>query len=129
MQKKILIADDKEMIRTLIRETIESDGYEIMEADNGDLALELALKSKPDLVILDIMMPGKVGYEVCTAIKDNPGTAGTYVIFITGRNSPALFNTAKRSRGDEVIVKPFDPVELREKIKAILFGGKRAVSA
>lgn len=129
LRKKVLIADDKEMIRTLIRDTIESDGYEILEADNGDTALALALDHKPDLVILDIMMPGKIGYEVCIALKDNPLTADTYVMFITGRTSPALFSTASRAGGDEVIVKPFDPIELKEKIKNVLFSRKAGASS
>lgn len=120
MAKKILIADDEAVIRGLIKDSLEGEGYELFEAENGELALEIAKRIKPDLAILDIMMPKVTGYKVCAELKDNPATKHVYVIFVTGRDSPTMPTAVSVARGDEVLNKPFDPIDLKHRIKNAL---------
>jgi len=120
MTKRILIADDDDNIRELITLTLEDEGYEIFEAKDGNEALAVALKIKPDLVILDVMMPGMVGYQVCEKIRQDPAAKNAYVIFLTARGTPVAEMTGKTYGGDEFMVKPFEPKQLRERIREAL---------
>jgi len=117
MTKKILIADDEEYIRELIKASLEDGGYEISEAEDGILTLDLVRKVIPDLVILDIMMPGIIGYRVCEEIKKNPDTAHTKVIFVSARGHEVSKMTGQMAGGDDYLVKPFEPQEIREMVK------------
>ena len=121
MAKKILIADDEEMIRDVVKLALKNEGYEIYEAKDGVEALNVAKDIKPDLVLLDVTMPGKVGYIVSQELKDNPDTKHAYIIFITARGSKAE-DAAMDSGGDETISKPFDIVKLRERVRNALKG-------
>ena len=120
MPKKILIADDDDNIRELIQFTLEDEGYEIHMAKNGKEAEKIALEIKPDLIILDVMMPEKTGYEVCEELRKNPETAKSYVLFLSARGSPVAEKTGKIKGGNEFLVKPFDPEILRRKINDII---------
>lgn len=117
MPKIILIADDDDNIRDLIYISLEDEGYNLHTARNGEEALKMALEIKPDLVILDVMMPGKTGYEVCEALKKNPATCNTYVIFLSARGSPISEKTGKMKGGNEFLIKPFDPEILKAKVR------------
>ena len=119
MASKILIVDDEEKIRTLIRTSLEfEDGdFEIFEARDGFEALEKAREIKPKLMILDVMMPGKSGYEVCKDIKSSPETRDIYVLFLTARGSAISEKTIQLSGGDELMIKPFTPDELGKKVR------------
>src|SRR5207248_830751 len=79
--KKILIADDEPDILEIIQFNLQTEGYDIITAKNGDEAIELAKKFLPDLIILDIMMPGKNGIEVCNILRLQPALKGTLIIF------------------------------------------------
>ena len=118
--KKILIADDGEDIRELIHVTLEDEGYDLSEAVDGNQALEKARAIKPDLIILDVMMPGKTGYAVCEELKKDPATKNIFILFLTARGSPISQNTANQSGGDAYMTKPFEPAELRTKVKKAL---------
>jgi DNA-binding response OmpR family regulator len=120
MPKKIMIVDDEEDIRELVRVTLEDDNYEMHEAENGKEALIKANEVKPDMVILDLMMPDKWGYAVCEELKRNPETKDTIVLFLTARGSSPSRRMGEFKGGDEYIVKPFNPGELREKVKRLL---------
>ena len=120
MAKKIIIADDDPNIRELIQLTLEDDGYEIYEAKDGIEAVAKAKEIKPDLIILDVAMPGKVGYLVCSEIRQDPTTKNAYIIFLTARGTPVAKMTGEDAGGNEFISKPFEPKLLREKIKNIL---------
>jgi len=120
MAKKILIADDDDNIRRLVKMTFMDEGFEIHEASDGDEAINKAREVKPDLVILDVMMPKKVGYEVCEEIKNDPETEHAYVIFITARGTSVAEKAGESSGGDDFMVKPFEPAELRERVKKAL---------
>jgi two-component system phosphate regulon response regulator PhoB len=118
--KKILIADDGEDIRELIHVTLEDEGYDLSEAVDGNQALEKARAIRPDLIILDVMMPGKTGYVVCEELKKDPATKNIFILFLTARGSPISQNTANQSGGDAYMTKPFEPSELRVRVKKAL---------
>ena len=117
---KILIADDESMIRDLIKLSLEGEGHEIFEADDGVKAVDMAKKEIPDLMILDVMMPGIIGYRVCDILKSEPETRGIYVMFLTGRDAAKVRETAEMINADDVISKPFDPEALKQKVREAL---------
>jgi len=120
MAKKILIVDDEEQLRELVVVTLEDEGYELHEAADGNEAVEVAKEVKPDLVILDVMMPGKVGYQVCEEIKADPETEHAYVIFLSARGRALSEMTGKKKGGDAFMTKPFEPRELLDMVKKAL---------
>ena len=120
MAKKILIVDDEKVIRDLVKVCLKSQGYEVHEAENGGQALERAQHIKPDLVILDLMMPDKWGYAVCEDLRKNPETKDALIMFLTARKSSPSQKMGELKGGDEYMVKPFTPEELREKVKKLL---------
>jgi len=120
MAKKILIADDDDNIRRLVKMTLMDEGLETHEACDGEEAIKKVWEIKPDLVVLDVMMPKKVGYEVCEEIKNNRETSHAYVIFMTARGTSVAEASGTSSGGDEFMVKPFEPAELRQKVKKAL---------
>ena len=122
MAKKILIADDEENIRILIRKTLEFAGgdFEIYEARDGIEAIRMARKIKPNMMILDVMMPGMTGYEVCKIVKNSAETQDVYVMFLTARGGSISKTTVDLCGGNEFITKPFDPEELGLRIKKAL---------
>lgn len=120
MPRKILIADDDDNIRELIQLTLEDEGYEIHTAKNGKEAEKIAFEIRPDLIILDVMMPEKTGYEVCEELRKNPEIANSYIIFLSARGSPIAEKTGIIKGGNEFLVKPFDPEILKKKVNSIL---------
>ena len=117
MPKKILIADDEDNIRELVRVSLEDEGFELYEARDGNEAVEKARQIKPDLIVLDVMMPGKVGYQVCEELKSDPATSHVFVLFLSARGRPVAEMTGKMTGGDEFMIKPFEPAELRQKVR------------
>lgn len=118
--KKILIVDDDKHIRALVSATIERDELEILEAEDGEKALEIINKTKPDLVILDVTMPKKNGLEVCRIIKSQETTRHIYVIMLTGKVEESDLQKGKEAGADEYFIKPFSPLALLHKIDEIL---------
>jgi two-component system, OmpR family, phosphate regulon response regulator PhoB len=118
--KKLLIADDEPGIRRLIRMTLESDEYEIIEATNGDEALELARLHKPALVLLDVMMPRRGGFEICRDLKADPETASITVVMLTARTQDADQREGDTAGADHYFMKPFSPLALMRKVDEIL---------
>jgi len=123
MAKKILIADDEATVRDLIRLSLEHEGYEIFEAKNGVEALNKAKELVPDLLILDVMMPGKIGYQVCSELKSDPATMRISIIFITARDSSLSLEAIQASGGDGYLSKPFKPQELKARIRNVFKAG------
>jgi CheY-like chemotaxis protein len=117
MTRKVLIADDEDMVRNLIKLTLKDDGYEIHEACDGIEALDKAREVMPDLIIMDVTMPGKIGYQVCRELKDDPATRNIYIMFLTARGSSLSKETVEMSGGDAFLAKPFVPNDLREKVR------------
>lgn len=117
---KILLVDDEESLRKLVRATLESSAYELLEAADGRQGLEIARRERPALVLLDIAMPGLDGLQVCQQLKGNPATRDTVVIMLT-----ALGQEADRQRGfeagaDDYFTKPFSPIALLNKVNEVL---------
>lgn len=120
MRKKILIADDEANIRELVRVSLEDEGFELYEAADGKEALELARTLRPDLVILDLMMPDKWGYTVCEELKQGRDTRQILVLFLTARSSAQAKKMGQLKGGDAYLVKPFQPQELKQKVKELM---------
>ncbi len=117
---KVLVADDERALRMLIAGTLEIGNYEILEADNGTEALELVKLERPDLIILDVMMPGMTGYEVCKRIKSNPDIADTKVLILTAKGQLSDKEAAWEAMADFYLAKPFSPMELLAMVEEIL---------
>jgi len=117
---KLLIADDEAGIRSLVRITLKSDAYEILEAADGKQALALAREHHPTLALLDVMMPNLTGFEVCRALKSDPATARTAVVMLTARASDADLEEGQVAGADEYLTKPFSPQALLRKVDEIL---------
>jgi len=118
-KETILIVDD---IKTNIDILVEllSNEYDIIVATDGQSALEIISEEQPDLILLDIMMPGMDGYKVCSTIKANDKTMKTPIIFITAKTDGDSIEKAYNAGGDDYITKPFKPKELRVRIKTQL---------
>jgi len=123
MSKKILIVDDEPHIRVLLEQTLEDledHGVELLLAANGQGAWDIAQQKKPDLVILDVMMPYMSGYEVCERIKSHPSLRQSYVILLTAKGQEIDRQRGTQVGANEYITKPFDPDYLIERAGAIL---------
>lgn len=121
--KTILIADDEAHLRLLVRKTLEVDDFNLLEAQDGKAALELALTEHPDLVILDWMMPGMTGVEVLEALREDPETTATPVIMLTARSQKVDRNQVLRLGVRGYLVKPFSPLELIQLVEKVMMGG------
>ena len=122
MMKKILIVDDEKRVRDLVKATLEvqSEDLKIYEAKDGKEAVVKAREIAPDLIILDVMMPGASGYQVCKEIRKIPDIKDTIVLFLTARGGELSEKTVELSGGDDIMIKPFNPIELRLKVRKML---------
>lgn len=119
--KRILVVDDNADIRKLIRMTLEFDDYEIHEAGDGMLGLHLARAVAPELVLLDVMMPGEMdGLQVCEAIKADPALHGVKVVLLTARGQAGDVEAGIVAGADDYLVKPFSPLLLSDTIESML---------
>jgi DNA-binding response OmpR family regulator len=116
----ILVADDDIDILSLVTRHLRGMNATILEASDGEEALRTARREKPDLVVLDVMMPGMSGWEVCRAIRDDEGLADTGVIMLTGIGERLNEMTSPLYGADEFIDKPFELGELDTKVRAVL---------
>ena len=112
MARKILLADDSVTAQNMGRRILADAGYEVITVNNGSAALKKIAEHKPDLVVLDVYMPGYSGLEVCQRIKDTRETARVPVLLTVGKLEPFKPDEAKRARADAFIVKPFEASEL-----------------
>jgi two-component system alkaline phosphatase synthesis response regulator PhoP len=117
---KILVIDDEEDIRTLLHYNLQKEGYEVEIAENGDKGLAILSEFKPDLVLLDVMMPGMDGIEVCEAIRSKEGLQQTLVCFLTARNEDYSQIAGLEAGADDYVAKPIRPKVLISRIKALL---------
>lgn len=120
MPKKILIVDDEPAIVIALQFLMEQQGYNVTTAQRGEFALDSIYQYKPDLVLLDIMLPGIDGYEVCEIIRLNPEYRYTKIIFLTAKSSEVEIAKGLALGGDAYITKPFLNDELVAKVKEIL---------
>jgi DNA-binding response OmpR family regulator len=120
---KILIVDDESAIRFLITAVLEDEGYELFEAADGREAVTLVAEVQPDLIILDVMMPGITGYELCAKLKREPATQGIVIIMLTAKGQEQDRRHSGQAGADYYLRKPFSPLELSALVASIL-GGK-----
>jgi two-component system alkaline phosphatase synthesis response regulator PhoP len=132
MPRKILTVDDEKHIVRLIQVNLERHGYEVVTAYDGREALQKVDEERPDLVILDVMMPYMDGFEVLQNLKRNPGTRDIPVIMLTAKAQDADVFKGWQSGVDCYLTKPFNPMELISFVQRIFksleqddFGGKR----
>ena len=114
--KKILIVDHNCQMRQIISILLSTKPYHIFEAENGAKALTLARREQPDLIILDVMMPGMCGFDVCRQLKANNDTRRAYVIMLTSRSQEEDKIQAYEAGADDYWVKPFDCKALKAKV-------------
>src|SRR5579864_5670787 len=114
--EKILLVDDVPANLAVLTSALEPQGYEIFAAPSGASALQVAAKAKPDLILLDIMMPGLDGLETCRQLKQNAATRDIPVIFITARNETENIVEGFRAGGVDYVVKPFQAEEVLTRV-------------
>ena len=115
----ILVVDDQAANRETLVELLAAQNCRFAEAANGPEALQLAAATPPDLVLLDVMMPGMDGYEVCRRLRADPGLAEVPVIMITALDDPASRLAGIEAGADDIITKPLNRVELRARVRTI----------
>jgi CheY-like chemotaxis protein len=119
-QPTLLIADDEPSMRLLVRATIESDAYRVIEAGDGDEAWALINQYRPSLVLLDIQMPGRTGLEIVRSIKSDPSMGETHVILLTAKALPSDIEVGTAAGADCYLTKPFSPLELLTRVEEAL---------
>ena len=118
---KIMVADDEAGIRALVSITLrDDDRYQLLQASDGADALRLAQRERPDVIFLDIMMPGVDGYQVCTSLKNNPDTSHAKVVMLTSLAGTEDRRRAIDAGADDFFAKPFSPIKLLEKVDDLL---------
>lgn len=115
-QKKVLIVEDEELIRKFFIEILEYK-YEVHVADNGDEGLKIAREIVPEMILLDIMMPQKDGFEVCTLLRKDKKFDKSIIIMVTGLSDRDTKMKALKMGADDIIAKPFNPIDVRTKVQ------------
>ena len=116
---KVLVADDEPDILEILKYNLENEGYLVFTAKNGDEAIEKAKRNQPDLIVLDIMMPGKNGVEVCEILRRQPAFKETLIIFLTAINDEATQIKGLKTGADDYISKPISPKIFLSKVNSI----------
>jgi CheY-like chemotaxis protein len=121
MQKKVMVVDDETNIRFVLKRMLEKGGYDVIEARNGIECLDLLSKERPDLIILDVMMPGMDGWETCARIKNDEKTKDITVSMLSVKKAHEdKINSLEDSLADWHISKPIDRDELISTVKWLL---------
>ena len=120
MNNKILIVEDEKDIRNLIIYALEGKGYQTISADDGEKAIKMLKENKPDLIILDWMLPSVSGLEICRSIRRDINTKNIPIIMLTAKITEEDKVLGLDSGADDYITKPFSTAELNSRVKAIL---------
>jgi len=119
--KKILIVDDQVEVRELVDVTLRVGDHEILHAERGEQAVEIARREKPDLIIMDVSMPGEMdGLQATRAIKGDPETRNCTVIILSAKGQETEIRQGFDAGADDYFVKPFSPLDLVKKVEALL---------
>jgi DNA-binding response OmpR family regulator len=116
----VMIVDDESAIRLVCRVNLESAGFETIEAGDGETALAMASSERPDLILLDVMLPGLDGWEVAARLRETPETREIPIVFLTARSAATDEVHGHAAGGVGYISKPFDPAELTRTVSATL---------
>lgn len=117
---KVMLVEDEEAVRLLLRLTLDIGSVEIVEAPDGDIAVERCLAERPDVVFLDWALPGRSGIEVCREIRAQLGTEETTIIMLTARSGDEERRIGLAAGADDYISKPFSPEHLLDKLREVL---------
>ena len=120
MTKKILIVDDEPNIVISLEYLMKKEGFVVAVANDGEAALQKVASFAPDLVLLDVMMPKKSGYEVCAAMRADPALAGTKIIMLTAKGRDTEVAKGLAMGADAYVTKPFSTKDLVAQVKAML---------
>ena len=120
MRRTILLADDSPTIRKLVTQTFADGDFDVVSVNNGDAAIKALEERKPSIVIADIYMPGKNGYEVCKYVRNHPQLGTTPVVLLVGAFDAFDEATAKQSGATANITKPFEPGSLIDLVMSVL---------
>src|SRR5919202_6148233 len=116
----VLLADDDPGLRRLVGVTLGTENFNLLSAGDGEETLSLARTLHPELILLDINMPGRNGLEVCRLLKGDPKTAGIKIVMLTASGSETDRLKAAEAAADDYFVKPFSPIALLNKVYALL---------
>jgi two-component system, OmpR family, alkaline phosphatase synthesis response regulator PhoP len=125
VKEKILVIEDEDDIQELIRYNLAKEGFQVIGANTGEDGLRIAKTSQPDLILLDIMLPGKDGLEICRLLSADPLTQHVPVIMVTAKGEETDVVTGLRMGADDYITKPFSPKILVARVKTVLRRKKR----
>ena len=118
--QRVLIVEDEPDIMELVLVTLSDEGYQLLEARDGEIGFKLAVEERPDLILLDIMLPKMDGYEVCRRLKADPHTATMPVLMLTAFGQKREIEEGFKVKADDYIVKPFEPLKLRERVRKFM---------
>ena len=118
--KRVLICDDDPVILRLIQVNLELEGYEVLLAHDGEKAIEVAQAGRPDLIILDIMMPRLDGYQTCERLKADDSTKEIPVVFLSAKAQQSDIEKGRTFGVSEYVTKPFDPNDLVDVVERVL---------
>jgi len=124
MAKKIMVVDDEPYIARVIKFKLEQEGYTVISANDGQSGLQKIKEEKPDMVLLDVMMPGLSGYEVCQKIKEDAELAGIPVVILTAKGQERDREQGLTIGASDYITKPFSPNRLLELVKNMIGDAK-----
>jgi two-component system phosphate regulon response regulator PhoB len=127
-KEKILVIEDEDDIQELVRYNLVKEGYHVVGASTGEDGLRMAKTGQPDLILLDIMLPGKDGLEICRLLAADPLTQHVPVVMMTARGEESDVVTGLRMGADDYITKPFSPKILAARVKTVLRRKKREVT-
>jgi DNA-binding response OmpR family regulator len=113
---RVLVVDDDPLVRNLLSAVLQDARFDLDEAVDGEDALHIAAARPPDVVVLDVMMPGVNGFEVCRMLRGDPAFAGTRIVMLTARTSDATRAEAFAAGADAFFTKPFSPLDLIETV-------------
>jgi DNA-binding response OmpR family regulator len=119
-KRRVLLADDDPALRRLIHTTLGTTDFELLQAQDGEEALQIAREQHPELILLDVNMPKLDGFAVCQRLKGAPETAAIKVVMLTARGADADRARGREAGADDYFVKPFSPVQLLNKVYALL---------
>ena len=117
---KVMLIEDEEAVRLLLRLTLELGSVEIVEAPDGESAIEKFVAERPDVVFLDWVLPGRSGVEVCRELRAQPATDETTLIMLTARSGDEDRRAGLAAGADDYISKPFSPEQLLDKLREVL---------
>jgi DNA-binding response OmpR family regulator len=118
--RRVLIADDDGPTRTLVRLLLEGEEFEVLEAGNGRQAIDIVCREHPDLLVLDLMMPGVNGYDTLSRLRSDRSSAGTSILVLTSQSGPDVYQRVLEMGADGYLTKPFDAAVLLSRVEAIL---------